>query len=222
MIGSKSGGPVEVLVVDDHALFADSLALGLQHERPEMIVSVRNDLSAAVDFLMGRVVQLIILDLDLASESGLDILERLTVIYPNSLPAILLCSAHQRPATIARAFVRGISGFICKDQSIDDFHRAIDCVLAGRRYCAPAISGRVEELEASAAQSETSGLLNPRQIDLLTHLAAGLSNRDIAAAMNVSENTIKTYLKDIYGRLGVNSRIACIRKAASEGLVDLL
>lgn len=213
---------MKVLLVDDHALFAESLALALSHHDERFEVSIRLDISGAIEYLMRNVAQLIILDLDLADESGLDILDKLAIICSHSRPPILLCSAHQRPVSIAKAFVKGVRGFVSKEQSVDEFYQATTAVIAGNRYCFPALAKKVEKLEFSIRCPEGLGKLNTRYIEILRFLADGQSNRDIAHRLSMSENTVKAYLKDLYAIMGVRSRMACVCKAVSVGLIDFL
>lgn len=213
---------IRVLLIDDHALFADSLSVALRSHDPRFLVTARHDLRGASDFLMSHLVDLIILDLELTDESGLGLLGQLKVICGKNLPSVLLCSAHHRPASIAKAFIQGIDGFISKSQSVEEFYQAARQVLTGKRYCYPAIARQVSKLERSLLMPETKYQFSPRYVEILVLLSEGRTNHEIADELSINLNTLKSYLKDIYSLLGVGSRMACVRKAVSEGIIDFV
>lgn len=218
----KSSAGLNILIVDDHLMFAEALSFMLQAEIPGASVMVRSTVASAVEVMMARVVDLVLLDLDLASESGLDVLERARIVYGQTLPKVLLCSAYERPLVIARAIENGASGFASKAQSAAEIAEAIQLVADGALYLSPTIAPEVGALLASpSGRSALLEAMSARQLAVLTCLGEGLSNKQISQSLNLSENTVKTHLKEIFDKLNVTSRTACIKKAVAEGLLAL-
>jgi DNA-binding NarL/FixJ family response regulator len=125
---------------------------------------------------------------------------------------IIVLAEHAGDAEIARALKKGAAGYICKDISADDLVKAIRTVAAGRKYIPDDIARVLSE---NFGREE----LTPAESNVLRMIVGGMSNKEIAFALDVSENTIKSHIQNIFGKIGVSDRTSAATTAIKRGLV---
>lgn len=130
----------------------------------------------------------------------------------NKAAKIIVLAEHAGDAEISKSLKRGALGYVCKDVSEDDLVRAVRTVAAGRKYIPQEIAGILSE---NFGQEE----LTPSEQKILQFVAQGLSNKEIARRLAVSENTVKTHVKNIFDKLGVSDRTSAATSAIKRGLV---
>lgn len=206
----------KALLVDDHALFRESVALLVEHRIPELKLALAGDIAGALDALCAEPdCSLVLLDLDLPDSSGMTGLERLREAAP--AVAIVVLSADDRPETVLGAIDRGAAGFIPKSADSAAFTQALRTVLDGRVHLPPQAVERAA-LPPGDDLGEGELGLSPRQLDVLRLLVEGRSNKLVMRELDLSESTVKTHLQAIFRRLGVNSRTQAVVAAARLGL----
>lgn len=214
------------LLVDDHALFREGLALLIAHRlsTTERAIEVleAGDLSQARDMLAAHPdVSLALLDLGLPDHQGLGTLAQWTAMAPQ-VPVVVL-SADDRPEIILAAVDAGAAGFIPKTVHASTMQEALRCVLGGGVYL-PAVSlmayGALPVLDPQlgAAGAMQSLGLTDRQVDVLRLLIEGKANKDICRRLDLSESTVKTHLAAIFRKLNVNSRTQAVVAVAQAGI----
>lgn len=125
---------------------------------------------------------------------------------------IIVLAEHAGDAEITRALKKGVAGYICKDISPDELVTAIRTVAAGRKYIPDEIARVLSE---HLGQEE----LTPAETNVLRMIVGGMSNKEIAFALDVSENTVKTHIQNIFGKIGVSDRTSAATTAIKRGLV---
>lgn len=206
----------KALLVDDHALFRESVALLVEHRIPELDLALTGDIAGALAVLRADpACSLVLLDLGLPDSSGMAGLERLREAVPTA--AIVVLSADERSETVFGAIDRGAAGFIPKSADSAGFTQALRDVLNGRVHLPPQALERAA-LPAGEASDATELGLSPRQLDVLRLLVEGRSNKLIMRELDLSESTVKTHLQAIFRRLEVNSRTQAVVAAARLGL----
>lgn len=207
----------KALLVDDHALFRDGVALLVEHRIPELALASAGDIAGALEALRADPdCSLVLLDLGLPDSSGMAGLERLREAAP--AVAIVVLSADDRPETVLGAIDRGAAGFIPKSADSAAFTAALRDVIGGRVHLPPqALQRAALPVPDHAADGGELGL-SPRQLDVLRLLVEGRSNKLIMRELDLSESTVKTHLQAIFRRLGVNSRTQAVVAAARLGL----
>jgi two-component system, NarL family, response regulator EvgA len=199
-----------ILVVDDHPAFRMIMKMQLmQLLGVEDIIEADNG-QTAVELARQHNPVLAILDLDIPRISGLDVIPRLKLAQPAI--RVMVLSGHD-PATFApRAMRSGVHGFVGKSQDMKEIMRGVEAVLAGYD-CFPA-EAMIEEQESSLK------LLSAREVEVLQFLAQGLSNRDIACRMFLSDKTVSTYKCRIQEKLGLASLADMMDFAAEHRLIE--
>jgi DNA-binding NarL/FixJ family response regulator len=130
----------------------------------------------------------------------------------DSRARIIVLAEHAGDAEIAKALKKGALGYICKDVGPDELLRAIKAVAAGRRYIPAQIA---ETLSENYGRED----LTPTELNVLGMVVDGRSNKEIAFALDVSENTVKTHVKNIFGKIGVSDRTSAATLAIKRGLI---
>ena len=125
---------------------------------------------------------------------------------------IIMLADHAGDAEISKALKKGAAGYICKDISVDDLKKAIRTVAAGRKYIPDEVA---QILSENLGQEE----LTPAESKVLRMIVGGMSNKEIGFALDVSENTVKSHVQNIFGKIGVSDRTSAATTAIKRGLV---
>jgi DNA-binding NarL/FixJ family response regulator len=203
---------MRVLLVDDHVLFSQSLKFLLAELEPNLdCISARTLTQALAE---SGPFDLVLLDYKLPDAHGYEGLERIQQIHDQAVVVVL--SGVSNSEVIHELVHRGAAGFVSKASDIDTLLLALRTILNGGVYLSP----DVYSLPASDNE-ETAFLLNhltARQLDVLVLLHNGNSNRQIAEQLRLTENTVKTHLKELFRLLQVSNRTQAVLKASALGL----
>lgn len=191
---------IRMLLVDDHPLFRRALQSVFTTLSPAVSLEEFDSLSKVQARLAGgEPVDLVLLDLNLIDCKGLEGLSALRADHPAL--RIVVMSASEDAALIARAFTLGADGFIPKSAPIDLLQQALREVLAGRSWTPPGVSLAVQRQRPQ---------LTPTQMRIMVGLLAGRLNKQIAHEIGVTEATIKAHMTDIFRKLGVQNRTQAV------------
>jgi len=211
---------VRFVIADDHPLFRGAMkqALSGMGGEPEIL--------EAGDFETARAIvaanddlDLILLDLSMPGVSGLSGLVTLRGVQAG-VPVVIV-SAHDDPETIRRALSLGASGFISKSSSMEAIREAIAVVLAGGIWSPDDIDLGVEADPEISDLIQRLQTLTPQQSRVLSMLAEGLLNKQIAYELGVSEATIKAHVSAVLQKLGVDSRTQAVIRLSKIGAEPL-
>lgn len=203
---------MKILVVDDHALFREGLMHLLAQLGGDIQVKEASDYDSAVASLEKiSDFDIMLLDLNMPARDGFSVLAFARENY-KTLPVIVL-SASKQLADMQRVIDQGAMGFIPKESSGELMLNAVRVVLAGGIYL-PA-----EMMKASSKKAASNVItLTPRQLEVLTMLAKGDSNKLIAGALGITEATTKMHISGIFKALKVSNRTQAVLKAQETGL----
>lgn len=212
--------PVSTLLVDDHRVFGEVLAAELRRDEDVVRVTVATSLTAGRVALRSQIPDIVLLDLDLADESGLDLIDDALQLDP--APKVLMLSASSSTDAIVSAIERGASGWVVKDAPIGELRTAISAVLRDRMYLPPerlkaVLEGFLEGRPADAAP-EPELPLTPRQLEILSRLVAGQTRTEIARDLVVTVNTVRTHVQNMMRELRVHSTAALVAAALEAGV----
>lgn len=221
----KAGKNMKILVVDDHALFRQGLAMLLSELYPDSEILEAASSAAALETAeQNPDIRLVLLDLKLEDGSGFETLEKLSSDLVNA--AVAIVSASEDSRNISRSYKAGAKGYIVKSSTSEVLRHALPLILSGETYIpSHAVSllmgGGSGGTESSAAHTGVTGApsLTPRQQEILLLMAQGLQNRDIASSLGMLEGTVKVHVKSILQKLGVNNRTHAVVTGIRLGLV---
>ncbi len=210
---------LRILLIDDHPLFLEGMAAVLR--RFDFGVEVDTAISAEHGLHAARAGTYDLVLLDLALPDGMDGFAAIKAFHQRfpSLPVAVL-SATEQPEDMCRAIELGALGFIPKSSVTGQLFDALRHVLGGDIYVpVPAGSSDDQALtRSSVAESSGLGALSLRQMEVLARLCQGLSNKQTARELNLSEKTIKTYVTGIFRALGVVNRTQAVLAAKTLGI----
>ena len=212
----------QVALVDDHHLVRAGLSALVESLAGFRVAFSSDRASELEDNLQARQVDVLLLDISLRQDSGIEVLKRLRPRFPD-LPVIML-SMHAHRDYVLSALRAGATGYLLKDAAEAELELALRAVTRGSRYLSPQISGEVVNalLGGGAGTTGESGLpLTPRQLQILRHMAQGKSTKEIAYELDISVKTVETYRSQIMERLDIHNLAGLVRYAIRQGLVSL-
>jgi len=200
---------VQILLVDDHALFRSGLRLILESRFSPVQVSEAGSLEQVFD-VQATPPDVVLLDVRLPGLNGLESIALLKRRWPE-VPIIML-SSDASSSTVRQAHERGAVGFVSKADKPDAIAAALRTCL-GQASTTPAPA---PTLAMAAASPE----LTPRQCEVLLFLGQGLPNKVIARKLDISENTVRGHVQSVLGALNASSRTEAVYNARRQGLLD--
>ncbi|GAB3462609.1 response regulator transcription factor ErdR [Azotobacter salinestris] len=196
----------EILIADDHPLFRSALQQALTLGLGPVVRLVEADSIAALEARLEEKADwdLVLLDLNMPGAHGFSGLVLLRGQYPQ-IPVVMI-SAQEDAAVVARAREFGASGFIPKSSPLETLQQAVRAVLDGDEWWPPQIQETVSVSAEAKAASAGLASLTPQQFRVLSMVCDGLLNKQIAYELNVSEATVKAHVTAIFRKLGVRTR----------------
>lgn len=210
--GSRTCGPITTLIVDDHELLRDGLR-GLIEDQPDItVLGEAADGTAVFDLVMELRPDVVVLDLQMPGQDGLDVTRQIVPAAPAT--RVLVLSTFHTSGQAIRAFEAGASGYVLKTSIRRELLEGIRTVASGRRFvCA--------EIAKEVAVQVFDERLTDREVQLLTLMAEGNQNKQIAWSLSLSENTIKGMLKTLFQKLGARDRTHAVVLASRMGWIRL-
>lgn len=213
--------PIRVLVVDDHALFRKGVAGLLRGADGFTVVGEAEDGRAAVAKVQALAPDVVLMDVYMHGMDGLEATRRIKAATPSTHVIILTVSEEDQ--TLFEALKAGAQGYLLKSVEPDELFRTLRGVVHGEAFVTPSMAAKIldefaRQPRARKHEAPASGL-SPREHEVLELLTRGAVNKEIAAALAISENTVKNHLKSIMEKLHVENRVQIVAHALREGLV---
>ena len=214
---------ITILLVDDHAIWRDGVCSILEDTEFRVVgeaASGKEGVAAARELHP----QIVLLDIRMAGGDGLEALRTLKTDCPHS--AVVMLSSYENPTYMARAVAGGAAGYLLKGLKRVELMAALRAVANGemllsRKDLERSLRGLSQSLtEAVADVEDVVHPLSKRELEVLRLLSTGLSNREIAPVLFISESTIKTHVAHIIGKLGVSDRVQAAVWAARHGILN--
>jgi len=236
MTGEAGQPAVRVLIADDQKIVREGLVALISLLPGITVVGAASDGDDAVRQAAELQPDIVLMDLNMPRCNGVEATRQLRQVHPDI--AVVVLTTYSDDAWVFSALQAGARGFLTKDAGADEIHRAITDVAAGHAQLDPAIQRRLldslhsenhsDATRPSAATGPSSALADPprldeltsRETEVLTHIAAGLSNTEIAAALFLSEATVKTHINHIFTKTGLRDRAQLVRYAFRHGLAS--
>lgn len=210
---------VEIMLVDDHAIVRQGLRAILEREEDLHVLAEASSRPEALAAVAAHRPQIVLLDLKLSTSSdseGLDLCAELSEQYPGL--GILVLTTFLDDALVLRAVRAGARGYVVKDVDTSGLIRSIRDVARGESaFDARSAAAMVRGLNTPTAAEEKQ--LTPRECEVLSLLATGLSNRDIGKRLYISETTAKFHVGNILRKLGVTRRAEAVYEASKLGVI---
>ncbi|GGP92156.1 DNA-binding response regulator [Streptosporangium pseudovulgare] len=202
--------PLRLMIVDDHPVVRDGLRGMFDHVADIEVVAEASDGFEALVMARRARPHVVLMDLRMPGLDGVGAIQRLRMDHPEI--KVIVLTTYDTDADVTRAMAAGVAGYLLKDAPREDLHRAVRTAAAGGAVLAPSIASA---LIGKPPVQEPS----PRELEVLRLVARGSANKEIARALLISETTVKTHLKHVFAKLGVDSRAAAVVVAMGRGLI---
>ena len=206
---------IRVLIADDHTILRQGLRLILPEDANLTVVGEAATGEEAVARTLELSPDVVLMDVKMPYLSGIEATRRIRAVQPEI--RILMLTVSDKDEDLLGALKAGARGYLLKNAEAREVLEAIHRVQAGEAILPPALAARVlDELAVPAPNPEE---LTPREAEVLQLVAQGLGNKEIAVALCISENTVKTHVRHILNKLGLRSRAEAAAYAVRSGLV---
>ena len=219
----RPGEPIRVLVVDDQQLFRRGLTMLLAVEPGLEVVGEAGDGVEGTALAVTAAPDVVLLDVRMPKKSGIEACLAIKEAVPSA--KIIMLTVSDEEADLYEAVKSGASGYLLKDSSIEEVAQAIRVVADGQSLISPSMAIKlIDEFKQMSRPERESGpalRLTERELDVLRLVAQGLSNKDIAARLFISENTVKNHVRNMLEKLQLHSRMEAVMYAVRENLLEL-
>ncbi|MGI8575116.1 MAG: response regulator [Egibacteraceae bacterium] len=211
-------GEIDIVIAEDHRIVADGIATMLSFEEEFRVCAIVPTGEELLDVVERQRPAIALVDVNLAGPlDGIEAISRMTTEEEGTRAIALTMFTDNN--TVARAVSAGALGYLPKNIRGDELVQAVRAVAAGKGFLHPDVARPLMERSTPAATDRRLESLTPRERDVLQQLAVGGTTRELAQALGVGEETVKSHLSSIYSKLGASDRTAAVVIAMRHGLM---
>jgi DNA-binding NarL/FixJ family response regulator len=207
---------VRVLIVDDHEMFASSLAMAISHEDDIDVVGTAQTLAGARNMVATLTPDVVLLDHRLPDGLGVGAIGELKELAPEA--KIVVLTAVAEDSMLVAATEAGCAGFVLKTSPLDELVAAVRTAAAGEMLVSTALLARLLSRLRHERDAPDS-VLTAREREILQLIAEGLTNAAISARLFISVNTVRNHVQNVLAKLGVHSKLEALSVAIRDGLI---
>jgi DNA-binding NarL/FixJ family response regulator len=194
-----------VLLVDDHALFRQGVASLLAHQDDFVVVGEAEDAESALSKAETLQPDLILMDIDLPKDDGVEATRRVKAALPQT--SVVMLTVHDDADRLLEAIKAGADGYLVKNIRAPELLEQLRGLAVGEAAVSRRMAARImQEFLREGESADVEARLTPRELEILQLVSARMSNSDIAQRLTISEHTVKNHLKNILAKLHVRSR----------------
>jgi DNA-binding NarL/FixJ family response regulator len=208
-----------LVVVDDHDLYRSGL-VNLLRANGFTVMAEASSGPEAVEVTLGKHPDVVLMDINLPGFDGVEAVRRISAASPEVRIVMLTVVADE--STVIKALMAGAAGYVLKDAPMDDVLVGVQAVMRGESLLSPRVArALVRRLHSERQPPERPAVvLTDRERQVLALLATGRENAEIAAALFISQNTVKSHVSNILSKLGVGNRVQAVVRAYRDGLLS--
>ncbi len=208
----KGAEKIRVLCVDDHPVVRDGIAAIINLQPDMTLVGAAATGGEALERFFALSPDVVLVDLRLPDMSGFDVIKKIKAKSPNA--RIIVLSSHEGDVDIQRALEAGAQGYVAKGIVRGELLETIRSVHAGKRRLPAAVAQKL-------AEHMTDETISSRELEVLSLMAGGRRNKEIASELSIAEDTVKMHVRNILSKLQVNDRTEAVTIAIRRGIIHL-
>ena len=223
LLSESAENTIRVAVVDDQRLFTRGLS-GLVGMLPGIeVVGVAYDGEEAVALCREEEPDVVLMDISMPKMDGISATREIKDLLPQT--AVVILTGHEEDEHVFEGIKAGAQGYLLKDSEPEDLSRAIHTVFAGNTIIAPDLAQKMLNTFEDGSQAANARLAPPplteRELEVIRALARGMSDRQIAQSLGISEKTVRNHTSNIYRKLHIFDRTQAVIYAVREGVIDV-
>ena len=203
---------IRILSVDDHPLLREGIAALIENQADMQLVAEASNGREALDQFRKHRPDITLMDLQMPEMSGIDAMSSIRGEFPDA--RIIVLTTHAGDFQVSRALKAGARAYLLKGSLRKELLDTIRAVHAGHKRLSP-------EVAAEIAEHAIDDALTPREIDVLRLVARGNANKEIAAQLSLTEETVKSHIRNMLAKLGANDRTHAVAIGLRRGIIEL-
>lgn len=207
-----------VMIVDDQTLFRRGLVKLLESDPRIKIVDDAANGAEAMEKIAANPPDVVLLDIKMPVMDGIETTRRIIDEYPNT--KVLILTTFENDGYVVQALKAGASGYLLKDSQPEAIVSAILAILSGERVLTQSVADQFLNLMDGGSPKARYDGMTRREVEILKLLGEGLSNKQIAYRLKISEKTVRNHVSNFYAKLGVGDRSQAVLYAVRKGLVE--
>ena len=213
------GGMVRILVADDHPLTRDGIKAALAMDAELEVVAEAEDGQQAVSLAEEVRPDVVLMDVRMPVLGGIRATREITRSVPEA--RVIMLTVEETQAKVGEAIQAGAAGYLLKDVDAHELARAVHLAAEGSAVIHPNLTRQfIDEIRQLTRGEQSVSSLSAREVEVLQMIAYGATNRQVAEALRISPQTVKTYLERIFTKLGVSDRTRAVAVALKHGIVE--
>ena len=219
-MGKENFMSTKVMLVDDHALIREGIKQLLEFDGSIDVIEQASDGAECLEKLQYVQPDILLLDINMPNVNGIEVLEE---IKKKNIPVkVLMLTVHSEVEYLVQAVDIGANGYILKDSGSEELKKAIQSVMEGDSYIQPSLIPSLNSrLVNRDIDKEKIAALTKREMEILTQIAGGMFNKEIAMNLNISERTVKNHISNIFKKIDVSDRTQAAVFAIRNNIVKL-
>jgi DNA-binding NarL/FixJ family response regulator len=209
---SENAGRIRILTVDDHPLLREGVASMINAEPDMQLVAEADSGAEAIKQFRVQKPDVTLMDLQMPGMNGVDAIRAIREEFEDA--RIIVLTTYTGDVQVLQALKAGAAGYLLKSALRTELLNAIRTVHTGHRHVSPLIASEIAQHVGEVALSE-------RELEVLRTVAAGNSNKQVAAQLGISEDTAKAHMKNILAKLNANDRTHAVTIAVKRGIIDI-
>lgn len=211
---------IKVMLADDHVLMREGIKHLLEFDGSIEVIEEANDGIECLEKLKHKRPDILLLDINMSDMNGIEVLEELK--RQKDPLKVLMLTVHSEVEYLVKAIDIGADGYILKDSGSQELKQAISVIMDGESYIQPsllpALNSRLINRDIDKEKLES---LTKREMEILTQVAGGMFNKEIAINLNISERTVKNHISNIFKKIDVSDRTQAAVFAIRNNIVNL-
>jgi NarL family two-component system response regulator YdfI len=220
---SKEDSKTKIILADDHPVVRKALRNDLEKEADFLVMAEASDGEEAVKLVSDLIPDVVIMDIGMPKLNGIEATRQIKAMYPDIM--VLVLTIYDDIEHILGILESGADGYLTKSILVEDIIKAIRTVMAGETVLSPEVFQQVLKYalrhSTKPVQLNTGVKLTVRELEILKQITKGISNKKIAAELNISTRTVKSHMVDIFHKLDVSSRTEAVITALRIGFINI-